>query len=84
MTQEIKYFCDVCTKEFPPNKTYAFLTGQMLKIDKELQEHCLPFQGHYCSDCTELIIKQVDNLKREKGGTNNKAELGGEGDSGSE
>lgn len=62
--KEIKFFCDVCGKEFPPNE-YSFLTGQLIKVDKDLKSHQIPFEGHYCGDDTIKVLSYIENLKKE-------------------
>ena len=65
MAKQIKYFCDICDKEFPPQE-YSFLTGQIIKVSGELKPELLGFEGHYCDTCTHLIIKHIEELKNAK------------------
>lgn len=63
MSKVLKYFCDMCEVEFPPNKAYAFLAGQNISVDKELKMYTVPFEGHYCGDCAEAIIKSIHEMR---------------------
>lgn len=63
--KEIKFFCDICDIEFPP-KEYAFLTGQLIKIDKDFKQQVIPFEGHYCGKCTNLLLEEITKLKNAK------------------
>ena len=67
--KKIQFFCDICGKEFLPQE-YSFLTGQVIKIDKELKSQTIVFEGHYCGVCTNLILDEAAKL-REKNATNN-------------
>ena len=62
MVKEIRFFCDICSKEFPPQE-YSFLIGQLIKVDKDLKSHTIPFEGHYCDQCTNLILGEITKLK---------------------
>lgn len=61
----IIFACDICEAEFPP-KAYSFLTGQTISIDKELNMHTVPFEGHYCGECTELILNKIHEMRSAK------------------
>lgn len=60
--KEIKFFCDICGKEFLP-KEFSFLTGQILKIDEKLNNHHVTFEGHYCGDCTNILLLKIEEIK---------------------
>ena len=61
--KKIQFFCDVCQAEFPPDKAYSMINGQHVSFDKELNLHRLPFEGHYCGDCTEEILKSIHAMR---------------------
>jgi len=61
--KEIKYFCDICGKEFPP-KEFSFLNGVIFKIDAQLKAHGSPFEGHYCGEDTKQIIEFIEELSK--------------------
>ena len=71
--KEIKLFCDVCLKEFPP-KEYSFLTGQITRIDSKLQPNLGTFEGHYCDDCTKKILEHIEKLTNESRTKHSKTE----------
>ena len=58
------FCCDICGKEFPPRE-FSFLTGQLIKMDKELKAHQVAFEGHHCGDCTKNVLGYIDKLKDE-------------------
>lgn len=63
--KELKYFCDICGKEFPPNE-YSFLIGQIIKVDEKLVPHQVPFEKNYCGECTQLLLAEITKLKNAK------------------
>lgn len=63
--QQTKFFCDVCGIEFPPQE-YCFINGQVMKLDVEMKPQTFVFAGHYCGECTQIILKKVALLKEEK------------------
>ena len=60
--QTTKFFCDICAIEFPP-KEYCFINGQVTKMDAQYKPVPFAFVGHYCGECTELILEYVAKLK---------------------
>lgn len=68
------FHCDICGKEFPPQE-YAFVNGQIIKIDAELKPHAVQFEGHYCGVCGKLILEYINKLSNaEHNNTNPVAE----------
>lgn len=65
MVKTITFFCDICNKEFQPQE-YSFLTGQLVKIDEKLNKHPILFEGHYCGECTNLILGEITKMKNDK------------------
>lgn len=58
--KQVKLFCDICGKEFPPQE-YSFLTGQVIRIDKDLKPQLGTFEGHYCGECTHDLLGYIEN-----------------------
>ena len=72
MTQKIQYFCDICGKEFPPQE-YSFLTGQLLRLDKDLNQQIGIINGHYCGEDTKQIIAFIEELTNKNANNTNTA-----------
>ena len=64
--QETKLFCDICAVEFPP-KEYCFINGQVTKMNAQYQPEPFAFVGHYCGECTEVILEYIGSLKQKHG-----------------
>ena len=60
--KELKLFCDICGIEFHPIE-YGFLNGQVVRMNKDLQNQPLAFEGHYCGEHTNQLLAYIDGLK---------------------
>ena len=55
--QQIRYFCDSCGAECFVKDGLGTFAGFLVKISDKLEPQRVGFEGHYCSVCTEKILK---------------------------
>lgn len=80
--REIKMFCDICGKEFPPQESqesqesqgYSILAGTIIRIDAQLEASSGTFEGHYCGEDTKKILEHIEKLTNEARTTNRPVE----------
>ena len=63
--QQIKMFCDVCGKEGEKGSGGSTFAGVIARFTAELQKQGYKFAEDYCSECSEIILKFIDELKKD-------------------
>lgn len=73
MTQITKMFCDACGKEGEKGSGGSTFAGVIARFTADLQKEGYRFAEDYCNNCSELILKFTEELKKDikkDGGTN--------------
>ena len=42
---------------------YGFFNGQIIRMNKDLQNQPLTFEGHYCGEHTNQLLAYIEELK---------------------
>ena len=63
--QQIKMFCDVCGKEGEKGSGGSSFAGVLARFTADLQKQGYRFAEDYCSECSEIILKFVEEFKRD-------------------
>lgn len=77
-------FCDVCGKEGEKGSGGSTFAGILSRLNVNLEKQAYRFAQDLCSECSELVLKFIDELKNDvkTRGANSKAEHGGKGNPG--
>lgn len=63
--QQIKIFCDACEKEFEKGNGGSTFAGVIARFTADLQKQGYNFVEDYCSECSEVILKFIGELKKD-------------------
>lgn len=66
MSKTITVTCDICNVEIDPTFAFSNLVGVTTKMDQNAEMKKMSFEGYYCGDCSNEIIKAIDNIKNAK------------------
>ncbi len=59
--KQLKIFCDICGYEFLPQQ-FLFLNGILGRLNEKLESVLMTYEGHYCVNHAEKIIKYIEEL----------------------
>ena len=65
MTQQLKYFCDSCERECLPEEGVSTFAGALSRLSVNLEKQVYKFAQDYCSECSEVILNFISELKRD-------------------
>ena len=57
--------CDVCGKEGEKGSGGFTLAGVLARFTADLQKQGYRFAEDYCSECSEIILKFIEELKKD-------------------
>ena len=70
-------FCDVCKKEvLKPQDGLGIFAGSIPKMNEKLEKQIYSFEGHYCSDCCEIVLSVIMKFKEENAKLSNPKPMG--------
>ena len=64
--QQVKMFCDICGKEGKPGEGGSTFAGVLARIAAaDFQKHGYKFAEDFCAECSEVILKFIEELKKD-------------------
>ena len=63
--QQIKMFCDACGKEGEKGSGGSTFAGILSRLTINLEKQPYQFASDFCSECSELVLKFIDELKND-------------------
>ena len=63
--QKVQMICDVCGREGKLGEGGSTFAGVIARFTPELQKQGYKFAEDYCSECSEIILKFIDELKKD-------------------
>lgn len=70
--EKLQYFCDSCKKECQSNEGLMTFAGFLIKMTPDLKAQKLSVIEHYCRECSELILRFIEEMKNESGTADNR------------
>jgi len=63
--KQTKLFCDTCEKECQPKEGASQFAGVLAKFNAQLEKQAYKFVQDYCSECSEVILNFISELKKD-------------------